>query len=85
MRLQAGLTMEQLAAELGVAVCYIEQVEEGIFSPSLEMRSMISQALHTPWDEAEPPQMEDLYGIDITQGIDSVEYIRGLRDADAGS
>jgi len=31
---------------------------------------------------AELPQMEDLYGIDITQGIDSTEYIRDLRDAE---
>ncbi len=31
---------------------------------------------------AELPQMEDLHGINITQGIDSAEYIRGLRDAE---
>ncbi len=31
---------------------------------------------------AELPQMEDLYGIDITRGIDSAEYIRDLRDAE---
>jgi len=31
---------------------------------------------------ADLPQMEDLYGLDITQGIDSVDYIRGLRDAE---
>lgn len=28
------------------------------------------------------PQIEDLYGINITGGIESSEYIRGLRDAD---
>ena len=27
-----------------------------------------------------PPQMEDLYGIDITGGMDSVEYVRNMRD-----
>ena len=31
---------------------------------------------------AELPQMEDLHGIDITGGLDSAEYIRGLRDAE---
>lgn len=33
-------------------------------------------------ERTELPQMEDLHGIDITQGIDSAEYIRGLRDAE---
>ena len=33
-------------------------------------------------DPADLPQMEDLHGIDITSGMESSEYIRGLRDDD---
>jgi len=33
-------------------------------------------------DRSELPQMQDLLGIDITGGIESSEYIRGIRDAE---
>ncbi|MGA2033074.1 MAG: hypothetical protein ABSG68_12515 [Thermoguttaceae bacterium] len=33
-------------------------------------------------DRSELPQMDDLHGINITEGVESSEYIRGLRDAE---
>ena len=33
-------------------------------------------------ERADLPQMEDLYGIDITHGVESSTYIEGLRNAD---
>jgi hypothetical protein len=33
-------------------------------------------------ERSELPQIDDLHGIDITSGMESSEYIRGLRDAD---
>lgn len=33
-------------------------------------------------DRSDLPQMENLHGIDITGGVDSAAYIRGVRDAD---
>ncbi len=37
------------------------------------------QVLH---ERAELPQMKDLYGIDITHGVESSKYIEGLRDGE---
>ncbi|MBI3464997.1 MAG: hypothetical protein HY000_18365 [Planctomycetes bacterium] len=47
-----------------------------------ELREMEVDELRILRERSELPQMEDLHGIDITGGMESSEYVRGLRDAD---
>ena len=43
-----GWSPSQLAAELGVAPCYILQLEDGYFCPSLQMAKLLGTVLHEP-------------------------------------
>jgi hypothetical protein len=43
---------------------------------------ILVDAIRILGEREELPQMQDLHGIDITNGVESSEYIRGLRDDD---
>ncbi len=45
-----------------------------------EPRKVVARELRIIPPSSELPQLEDLAGIDITGGIDSVEYVRRMRD-----
>ena len=44
--------------------------------------SVLVEDIRVLRERSELPQMEDLYGIDITHGIESSKYIEGLRNAE---
>ena len=47
-----------------------------------EPASVLVEGIRVLRERSELPQMEDLYGIDITHGIESSKYIEGLRNAE---
>jgi putative transcriptional regulator len=51
LRTERGLTQAQLAAELGVTRQTVIAVEQGKYSPSLELAFQIARALRRPIDE----------------------------------
>lgn len=52
------------------------------FSGDYERVDVDEQGIRILRQRAELPQMDDFQGIDITGGLESSEYVRGLRDAD---
>lgn len=44
--------------------------------------SVLVEGIRVLREQSELPQMEDLYGIDITHGVESSKYIEGLRNAE---
>ena len=51
LRTERGLTQAQLAAELGVTRQTVIAIEQGRYSPSLEMAFQIAQVFGVPLDE----------------------------------
>lgn len=59
LRTELGLTQAGLAATLGVTRQTVIAIEQGRYSPSLEMAFQIAQALRVPLDEVFSYQGDD--------------------------
>jgi transcriptional regulator with XRE-family HTH domain len=51
LRKAAGLTQDRLAERLGVSARYFQDIEHGIYFPSLSVLLKLRQALVCRWDE----------------------------------
>lgn len=59
LRTELGLTQAGLAATLGITRQTVIAIEQGRYSPSLEMAFQIAQALRVPLDEVFSYQGDD--------------------------
>lgn len=59
LRTELGLTQAGLAATLGVTRQTVIAIEQGRYSPSLEMAFQIAQSLRVPLDEVFSYQADD--------------------------
>ena len=61
LRTEPGLTQAGLAATLGVTRQTVIAIEQGRYSPSLEMAFQIAQSLRVPLDEVFSYQGDDAF------------------------
>lgn len=61
LRTELGLTQAGLAATLGVSRQTVIAIEQGRYSPSLEMAFQIAQSLRVPLDEVFSYQGDDAF------------------------
>ncbi len=76
LRLQRGLTLQELAARCGLSISYLSEIEKGKKYPKAEKLIAIAAALGTPFEELVSPQVnEDLAPV---KTVFSTEFLQGF-------
>lgn len=51
LRVAAGLTQEQLAEAAGISTRYVQDLEAGLYTPTIFIVNELKKALKVEWDE----------------------------------